>query len=119
MKIIRGRSTNPAQPATSPFPLANGIFLELRGGDFCMPHGDGDWFDAEHPLTKAWRRAFAHAWLPFLSWRWGKRGGYIGAKCYGVDSPTYAAFAGADQVYAGSQALMLSCRPFATLEPSQ
>ena len=115
MKIIRGASTNPAQPATSPFPLADGVFLELRGGDFCMPYGSGDWFDAANPFTKAWRFVLSRAWLPFLSWRWGTRGGYIGAKCYGVDSPTYVAFAGAAEVYIGSQALMLSCRPFADL----
>lgn len=118
MKVLRGRSTNPAQPATSPFPLENGVFVELRGGDFRMPVGKGNWFSVPY-FTACWRKHWSRAWIPFISYRWGNRGGYIGAKIYGADSPTYATWLAPGEDYPGSQAIMLSCRPFATLEASQ
>ena len=53
----------------------------------------------------------------FVAWRWPftKRGGYIGGKVYGVDSENYVPWAGRENVYPGSLALMWSFRPFANL----
>jgi len=155
MKVIRGLSTNPAQPATSPFPEKNGLFIELRGGDFCHPRGNGNWFKPPYfaKITRFWLpyqtakalalflctvalvsavQLYQHGlavWpfiflLPaplfnpgvFISWRFGRHGGYIGAKCYGVDSPAYKHWLPASEVYEGSQAIMFSIRPHANLE---
>ena len=115
MKIFRGLSTNRAQPATSPFPLKSGIFIEFRGGDFCHPAGSGDWFKPPY-FAKVYRRFISWPVVPFVSWRFGKRAGYIGAKIWGVDSPAYKNWLPEHEVYDGSQAFMISIRPFATLE---
>jgi len=118
MRITRGLSTNTTQPATAPFPLSSGIFMELRGGDICHPIGSGDWF--KHPYFKRVFRAFCR-WpvLPFISWRFGSKGGYIGAKIYGVDSPEYKNWLPEKDVFEGSQAIMLSIRPFASMSRSK
>lgn len=116
MIVIRGLSTNRAQPLTSPFPAGQGIFIELRGGDILHPRGQGDWF--RPPYFARIFRAFCR-WpvLPFVSWRLGTWGGYLGAKAYGADSDAYRAWMPAGDVGDGSVALMLSIRPFATLKP--
>ena len=55
----------------------------------------------------------------FISWRFGNHGGYIGAKAYGVDSPEYKKWPAMKnlqhEIYDGSQAIMFSVRPHATL----
>jgi hypothetical protein len=114
MKVIRGLSTNKAQLLTAPFPATTGVFIELRGGDICHPQGTGEWF--KPPYFARVFRAFCR-WpiCPFISWRFGSHGGYIGAKAYGVDSPAYNNWLPPEEVYDGSQAIMLSIRPFANL----
>lgn len=117
MRVIRGLSTNRNQPATSPFPAANGLFIELRGGDVCDPIGAGsNWFSP--PFPRHVIRYFCR-WpvLPYLSWRFGRRAGYLGWKIYGVDSPVYGQWlCQPSEVYDGSQALSLTARPFATIK---
>lgn len=127
LAVLRGKSTNPAQPATSPIPVARGVFIELRGGDFRMPVGPGNWFSLPY-FTAVWRKHWSRAWIPFVAWRYAdfnlgawKRvdtGGYIGAKIYGADSPSYT-WLQPDEVGPGSQAIMLSFRPFAAVEAGQ
>jgi hypothetical protein len=118
VKILRGISTNAAQPLTSPFPLKNGVFFELRGGDICEPVGfNSNWFEPPFP-SRVIRKFCAWRVLPFLSWKFGTWGGYIGFKAYGVDSPIYQYWlCPYFEVYPGSVALCLSARPFATLAP--
>lgn len=114
MRILRGVSTHGDQPATAPFLPSSGIFIELRGGDFCHPLGSGNWFAPPY-FSRVLRFFLGVPLLPFISWRIGNVGGYIGAKCYGVDSPAYKNWLPAEDVFEGSQALMLSIRPFASL----
>lgn len=117
MRVIRWLSTNRDQPATSPFPARNGVFFELRGGDVCDPIGAGsNWFAPPFPRHIV-RYRCRRAWLPYLSWRFGRWAGYLGWKIYGVDAPVYAQWlCEPREVYAGSQALCLTARPFATLK---
>lgn len=50
MRVIRFFSTRPEQPATSPFPLTNGVLYELRGGNVVEPMGVGtNWFSPPYP----------------------------------------------------------------------
>ncbi len=123
MIVNRGRSTNQLQPATSPHPLKTGVFFELRGGDFLHPLGRGKnadgtsrWFNLPG-FKKAVRFYCPWRILPFLSWRVGKHGGYIGAKIYGVDSPAYKKTLPVEEgeVFDGSLAMQLSIRPYARL----
>ncbi len=109
MKVIRGFSTNADQPLTSPFRKKNGIFIELRGGDYYCPIGEGSWFSPPY-FEKISRRYFKRAWLPFISIRIGSWGCYFGAKAYGVDSPAYKNYMDENEVYPGSVALMKSAR---------
>ena len=114
MRVIRGLSTNKEHPLTSPFPLTNGVFIELRGGNICDPVFGGNWFSEPYP--KHVLRFFCPwAILPFISWRFGNRGGYIGLKAYGADPEAYLNWMPKEDVYEGSQALCFSARPFATI----
>jgi hypothetical protein len=115
MKILRGLSTDKNHPVTDPFPSKNGFFLEFRGGDFCHPLDNGDWFKPPY-FKHVWRFFLRWPLLPFLSWKFGKHGGYIGAKAYGVDSPDYKNWLPEDEVYDGSEALMIGIRPHANLD---
>jgi hypothetical protein len=118
MKVIRGYSTHPEQPLTKPFLSSNGLFIEFRGGDVCDPVQiglfGGKWFEPPYP-KHVWRWFCRYPLLPFISWRLGGKGGYIGFKAYGADSPAYKNWMNPDDVYDGSQALCLSIRPFATM----
>lgn len=115
MKVIRGYSTYKEQSITSPFPNRNGIFIEFRGGNFVHPLGNGKWFEPPY-FDKVINKYIKWPIIPFISWKFGKHGGYIGAKAYGVDSPAYKHWLPEEEVYEGSQAIMFSVRPFATLE---
>lgn len=117
MKILRGLSTNPAQPATQPFPAGSGFFFELRGGDILHPLGQGDWFRPPY-FERIYRAWCSWCILPYLAWRIGNHGGYIGFKAYGADSEAYRYWMPAGDVYAGSQALQISGRLWATLGPA-
>ena len=138
MRIIRDLSSNPSRPATDPVLEENGLFIEFRGGDYCHPRGSGDWFKPPYfksvarfywPLTLTylvalwwvyasiclwWPLFFCHLINPglFISWRTPWKAGYWGAKIYGVDSEAYKNWLPENEVYAGSQALMFSIRPF-------
>jgi len=115
MRIIRGFSTHSSQPLTSPFLESNGLFIEFRGGDFCDPIDGGQWFGPKFP-KRILRFFLKYPVLPFISYRIGKRAGYIGAKAYGVDSEAYKNWMKPEEVYDGSQALCFSMRPFATMK---
>lgn len=96
-------------PTTNPKRDLFGVGIFLRGGDFLHPTGAGNWFDKPY-FTTALRFYCRLPLLPFINWNlWGWRG-YMGFKVYGVDSQTYLDWAGPENVYDGSQAMMLSVR---------
>ncbi len=111
-------TTTPALPPTTPFRKTNGITLALRGGDVCHPLGTGDWFKPPY-FTNVLRGYVSWPILPYITWRWGQRAGYVGAKIYGVDSDAYRNWLPTEDVYVGSLALMLSVRLWAILDLGQ
>lgn len=119
MKVLRGKSSNPEQSATNPFPEKGNYFWEYRGGDFIQPIGKGDWFNPPYFPDGVERKYYPEPTQFFCSWRvpllnWQ---GYFGAKIFGVDSPAYGEWmCSPDEVYEGSQAFMFSVRPFARIE---
>lgn len=119
MKVERGLSTDNSHPLTNPFPLSSGIFFELRGGNICDPilgtFFGYQWFGPKFPKY-VWKAFCKFKVLPFLSWRFGNRGGYIGFKAYGVDSEAYKNWIDPSEVYEGSYAMCLTFRPFASLK---
>ena len=86
------------QPLTSPFPIKDGIVLAIRSGDLCSPD---DW---KVPVRV--RRAYVY-WRPFLSFRKGHFGFYIGWKVFGVDNEDLKKFSSINpsEVYVGSLAM--------------
>ena len=122
MKVIRGFSTDKDQPSTSPFRDRNGIFLEFRGGDFCHPDlwhpfSGGKWFtEPFFNPNRVTRFFFKWPLFPFISYRFGNRVGYAGAKIYGADAQAYKRWLPPSDVYEGSQAIMFSIRPFAKVD---
>jgi len=116
MQILRGFSTDPTQPITGPFPSRNGVFFELRGGDVAEPIGFGtNWFKPPYPSHVL---RFFCPWrvLPFLSWKLGSFGGYIGFKAYGVDAPEYPLWlCKPEECYSGSVAMCITARLATTL----
>ena len=118
MKVIRGLSTDKSQPLTSPFRDRNGIFIEFRGGDFCHPDfwrpwSGGRWFEPPY-FTSVTRFFLKWPIFPFISYRFGNRVGYFGAKAYGMDNQAYKNMPiPPEEIYEGSVAIMFSIRPFA------
>ena len=116
MKIELLYSNRPEQSLSDPFPASNGFLFRLLKGDVCDPYLDPDgWFGPQKPAFTL--RFWSSIPLPYFAYRFGKRAGYIGFKAYGVDSEQYKGWLSASDVYPGSQALCLTCRPFATLSP--
>ena len=114
MKVIRGWSTNPDRPSDDPLlEKPYSLFIEFRGGDICDPQS-GNWFQAPFP-TRVWRAFLKYPLIPFISWRFKNKGGYLGAKIYGADSEAYLNWMPNEDVYTGSQAICISFRPFATI----
>lgn len=127
MKVLRGSSSNPEQPLTTPFPVAGSkwwnkyLFWEFRGGDYLHPRGSGDWFNppyfpdgVDYKYFYEPTKLFVSWKIPFLNWQ-----GYFGAKAYGVDSIAYKEGICKDfprEVYDGSYAFMTSIRPFASIK---
>lgn len=118
MKVIRRFGNKLDHPATSPLLSEPGFWWELRAGDICHPTGKGNWFTPPY-FQHAWKWYCPWPILPYLSWRVGNKGGYMGFKIYGVDSPTYVDWAGAENVYPGSQAMQVSLRPFVTFSEEE
>lgn len=114
MQVNQVFSTNPTQALTSPFRSTNGITLTFRTGDVCHPKGLGKWF--EPPYFSEVLRFKTKIPLPFISYRWGDKGGYIGAKVYGADSEAYKNWMKPEDVYEGSQAMHFSMRVWASLK---
>lgn len=113
MKVIIGWSNKPDRNYKDPLLEGNGLWIEFRGGDVCDPIG-GNWFTEPFPKTVI-RFSTSLAWLPWISWKVGKKGGYIGFKAYGADSDAYKNWMKPEEVYDGSEALCFSIRPFATI----
>lgn len=111
-------TTSPAQPPTDPFRQSFGITLALRGGDICHPLGVGDWFKPPY-FKEVFRFWLEWPIAPYITWRVGNCGGYIGAKIYGVDSEAYRNWLPPSEVYVGSLAMMFSIRLWAKLNPEQ
>lgn len=115
---VKQITTHPSQPLIAPFRSTSGITLALRWGDVLHPLGKGDWFNP--PYFKHILRFYCPLpLLPFISWRFGKVGGYLGAKAYGADSDAYKNWMPPQDVYPGSVALQFSIRLYASLEPGQ
>lgn len=115
MKIIRGWSNKPERSVTDPLLEDNGLWIEFRGGDVCDPFF-GNWFEPPWPKL-VWRWYCQWPILPWISWKLGKKGGYIGFKAYGADNDPYINWIKPpSEVYPGSQALCFSIRPFASIE---
>lgn len=94
---------------TSPKRETFGITFALRGGDVCHPTGEGNWFK-EPFFTSSLRFWCGFTLLPWISWNlWGWKG-YLGAKFYGADSPTYSSWIKEEEIYPGSTAIHFSGR---------
>lgn len=94
---------------TNPKRSSFGITLAFRWGDVCHPLGsEGNWF--HEPYFTRVLRFYSYVPLPFIAWNlWGWRG-YLGAKVYGADSPTYIGWLKPEEVYTGSLAIQFSAR---------
>ena len=77
---ISGWTSNPSQPVTSPFPIADGWFFALRTGDFFSVKGE--WAKPEHVY-----RGWCIVPRPFVSFRRGSFGFYLGWKAWGPSDP--------------------------------
>ena len=116
MNVIRGWSTDRTRPLTDPLLEKNGLFIEFRGGDVLDPvQISGNWFTPPFP-SRVLRFFCKYPIFPFISYRLGKKGGYIGAKAYGADSEAYKNWMKPEEVYDGSRALCFSFRPFASMK---
>lgn len=115
MKITCHFRNDPERGLTDPVlePGGRRFAIRLYSGDICDPL-NGQWFGPIYP-SRVWRAFCNLPVLPFIAWRWPflNRSGYIGFKLYGADVPQYANWMRPEDVYIGSQAVCLSCRPFA------
>ena len=114
--------TGPKPPQNHTWRTTNGVSLYFRGGDVYRPDirngwprrgyedDDRDWFNT-HPKS-AWRWHCKWPVLPFLTFKWGSFGMYVGFKAFGVDSEAYRDFPLMQRadVYNGSVALTPSIR---------
>jgi hypothetical protein len=117
MNVTCAFRTDPERDLTDPvLEIGGAVFVvRLYAGDICDPYG-GNWFSPPWP-TRVWRWFSKYPILPFVAWRWPNttRGGYLGFKLYGVDQEAYKNWLPAADVYPGSLAVCLTCRPFADL----
>lgn len=97
---VSGYQWPASQPLTSPFPLRNGVFVALRSGDFYSPDS---WKVDE--VTKYKRGTVRNR--PFVSFRMGRFGFYVGWKVYGADTDNQRKMPGIlpEDVYEGSVAM--------------
>ena len=123
MKVTCHYRNDPERSLTDPLPEKQWSFYwRLYSGDICTPvlgtfFGE-KWFVPPYPKY-VWRAVCSFPILPFISWRFLNKGGYLGFKCFGVDTPAYKEWTtgiAPSDVYDGSQALCLTCRPFATIK---
>jgi hypothetical protein len=100
MQVTTVWSNRPDQPLTSPFPLTDGVFFTLRKGDLYSP-------DSWSNPTRCYRTFVRWIPRPFLSFRRGSFGFYIGWKCWGCDTEKQLVQVGINptEVYAGSVAM--------------
>lgn len=98
MNVTTHWANRPEQPLTSPFPVKGGWFVAVRSGDLCSPD---DW---EKPVHVRRARVL---FRPFLSYRRGSFGFYVGWKAYGADNEDLKSFPSINphEVYVGSAAL--------------
>ena len=122
MKVIIHYQSDPERGLTDPLPEKKWSFVfRLYSGDICSPvlgtfFGE-KWFEPPFPKY-VWRAFCKWPILPFIAWRCNKRGGYLGFKLYGVDSPAYKRWPVGikpEDVYDGSQSLCVTFRPFAMI----
>ena len=92
---------------TNPKRSTFGITFALRWGDVAHPTGPGNWFS--EPYFKTALRFWSWFPLPWITWNIFGWRGYLGAKFYGADSPTYT-WLKPEEVYPGSQAIHFSAR---------
>lgn len=116
MKVNVLYRNDPERGLTDPLPEVGGrkFVFRLYSGDVCDPYF-GNWFTPPWPKFVL---RFRFPFLPFVAWKWPfmNRLGYIGFKLYGVDADAYKNWLPAEEVYAGSQAVCFSVRPFASVE---
>ena len=93
---------------TNPQRSVWGITFALRWGNVLFPYGEGSWFTP--PIFTKALNFYSYLPIPWITWNfWGWRG-YLGAKVYGVDLPTYTSFTDSADVYEGSLAMMPGIR---------
>lgn len=100
MKVVTHYSNRKNQPLTSPFPVTDGWFFAIRSGDFYSPNS---WKTDE--VTMFTRGKISRR--PYLSYRRGRFGFYVGWKVYGVDTENQDLMPGIhdEDTYPGSVAL--------------
>lgn len=100
MNVATHWSNRPEQPPTSPFPVTDGWFVVVRSGDFYSPNS---WKPLEVTMYSRGRVKNR----PFVSWRRGRFGFYLGWKVYGVDTENQRAMPGInpEDVFDGSIAI--------------
>jgi hypothetical protein len=123
MNVICHYRNDPERPLDDPVPELNGraFVFRLYSGDWLDPifSWGSNWFKKPYPKRVLHLRVSLPV-LPFIAWRWpfSNRAGYLGFKRYGVDAQEYKEWlCDPAEVYEGSKALCLSCRPFARIHP--
>ena len=98
MKVDVVWANRPDQPPTSPFPATDGWFIAIRTGDLCSP-------DSWKEPTRV-RRDYIY-YRPFVSFRKGRFGFYVGWKVFGADNEDLKKFPSVNpaEVYQGSIAM--------------
>jgi len=116
---------DPERGLTDPLPEPTGraFVFRLYKGDVLGPFGFGkSWFNP--PFYSRVFHFYSHLPLPFVAWRYpswlpfvGGKAGYIGFKLYGVDNAVYSQWLTTpDEIFEGSQAVVPTIRPFATIK---
>ena len=97
------------QPLTKPFPATDGWLLALRTGDLYSP-------DSWAHTTRVYRSFVRWIPRPFLAWRRGKLGFYVGWKVWGCDTEKQIGALGIAEreVYPGSVAMQGCTMRFST-----
>ena len=119
MKVTCHYRNDSEREMNDPLPEKAWSFVfRLYSGDICSPMlrmlRKENWFNPPYP-SKVWRKLVKWPVLPFFAWRFKRKGGYVGFKCYGADPVVYKEWMPEVDVYPGSQALTLSFRPFASV----
>lgn len=100
MNVTTVWTNRPEQPLTKPFPATDGWLIALRKGDLYSP-------DSWALPTRCYRTFVRWIPRPFIAFRRGSFGFYIGWKVWGCDTGKQLVQVGINpmEVYAGSVAM--------------